>query len=155
MSFSPIMQSAIGLFVHSKSLVACHLTKDDETGEDTHEFGPFSTFKTWLEELAKRVVDHGNHSVMMESANVYRMMPRKVLMRHGVKCVVVNARHIKNAPGHKTDFADSLRNTPRRIKKPAQLGHVAIKTGTENAAEASEPAREARPKRGRKPKTVC
>jgi transposase len=102
------MQSAIGLDVHSKILVACHLTKDDETGKDTHEFGTFSTFKTGLEELAKWVVDRGNPPVMMESTNVYWMMPRKVLMKHGIKCVVVNARHIKNVPGHKTDFADSL-----------------------------------------------
>jgi transposase len=102
------MQSAVGLDVHSKILVACHLTKDDETGKDTHEFGTFSTFKTGLEELAKCVVDHGNPPVMMESTNVYWMMTRKVLMKHGIKCVVVNAGHIKNAPGHKTDFADSL-----------------------------------------------
>jgi hypothetical protein len=58
MSFSPIMQSAIGLDAHSKIFVACHLTKDDETGRDTYEFGTFSTFKTGLEELAKWVVDH-------------------------------------------------------------------------------------------------
>jgi hypothetical protein len=44
------------------------------------------------------------------------------------------------------------RNAPRRIKKPARPGHVAINTETENAAEASEPASEARPKMGRKPK---
>ncbi|MDR1297343.1 MAG: transposase [Deltaproteobacteria bacterium] len=44
------------------------------------------------------------------------------------------------------------RNAPRWIKKPARLGYVAIKTETENAAEASEPAGEASPKRGRKPK---
>jgi hypothetical protein len=75
MSFSPIIQSTIGLDVHSKILVACHLTKDDETGKDTHEFGTFSTFSTGLEELAKWVVNHGNPPVMMESANVCRMMP--------------------------------------------------------------------------------
>jgi hypothetical protein len=64
MSFSPIMRPATGLDVHSKILVACHLTKDDETGKVAHEFGTFGTFKTGLEELAKRVVDHGNPPVL-------------------------------------------------------------------------------------------
>ncbi|MDR1166847.1 MAG: hypothetical protein LBO66_13445 [Deltaproteobacteria bacterium] len=75
MSFSPIIQSTIGLDVHGKILVACHLTKDDETGKVAHEFGTFSTFSAGLEELAKRVDNHGNFPVMRESANVYRMMP--------------------------------------------------------------------------------
>jgi hypothetical protein len=56
-----------------------------------------------------------------------------------------------------TDYQNLVikRNAPRWIKKLAQLGYVVIKTKTENAAEASEPASEAKPKRGRKPKAVC
>lgn len=43
----------------------------------------------------------------MESTGIYWKRPYAALERHGLKIAVVNARHVKQVPGRKTDIADA------------------------------------------------
>jgi len=43
----------------------------------------------------------------MESTGIYWKSPYAALERHGLKIAVVNARHVKQVPGRKTDLADA------------------------------------------------
>ena len=108
MDFPILHKSAVGLDVHNKMVVACLLTTNEETNESHHEFAQFNTFEPGLEALADWVKARGSPPVMMESTGIYWQRPRSFLVRRGIECIVVNARHVKNVPGHKTDFADSL-----------------------------------------------
>jgi transposase len=98
----------VGLDVHSKVIVACYLTTDEVTNESRHECAEFTTFKSGLRELAKWIKERGSPPAIMESTGIYWKGPRQILFNNGIKCIVVNARHIKKVPGHKTDIADSL-----------------------------------------------
>jgi len=72
----------------------------------TREFG---TFTSSLTELKDRLSGNGITHVAMESTGVYRKPVYHVLEPSGIKVRIVNARHVKNVPGHKTDKKDSAR----------------------------------------------
>jgi transposase len=44
--------------------------------------------------------------VVMESTGIYWKSPHACLEKAGLNCIVVNAHHVKNVPGRKTDIAD-------------------------------------------------
>jgi transposase len=92
--------------VHSKVITACYL-ETDETGECTHELAVFNTFKRGLNQLADWMLKRECPVAIMESTGVYWKRPRNVLFKKGIKCLVVNARFVKNVPGHKTDLEDA------------------------------------------------
>ena len=43
----------------------------------------------------------------MESTGIYWKSPYAVLETVGIRAKVVNARHVKNVPGRKTDISDA------------------------------------------------
>jgi transposase len=45
--------------------------------------------------------------VVMERTGIYWKSPYAALEKHGLKLAVVNARHVKQVPGRKTDIADA------------------------------------------------
>jgi transposase len=101
-SFNQVVSRGCGIDVHKKIVVA---TIDGEgIKKETREFG---TFTRSLTELKEWLLDKGVTHVAMESTGVYWKPVYNVLESSPLKVWVVNARHIKYVPGHKTDKQDS------------------------------------------------
>lgn len=66
----------------------------------------FSTFTADLYELAAWLKQHRLTSVAMESTGVYWIPVFQILETCGLEVYLVNARHVKNVPGRKTDVSD-------------------------------------------------
>jgi transposase len=81
--------------------VASIIGKDIE--EQTKTFG---TFSDDLYQLVGWLQNNGITHIAMESTGVY-WRPIYSILEDFFKIILVNARHIKNVPGHKTDKKDS------------------------------------------------
>jgi transposase len=66
----------------------------------------FATFTRELEELAGWLKQCNIESVVMESTSVFWIPLFQILEDRGFRVCLVNARHVKNVPGRKTDVAD-------------------------------------------------
>lgn len=99
--FPQIIERGCGLDVHRETVVATIHGKDIEKETRT-----FSCFTLDLEKLICWLQNHGVTHVAMESTGVY-WKPVYYLMEPYFELLLVNARHIKNVPGHKTDKKDS------------------------------------------------
>ena len=66
----------------------------------------FSTFTVDLERLAAWLKECGVKTVAMESTGVYWIPLFDILEAHGFEVCLVNARHVKNVPGRKSDVLD-------------------------------------------------
>lgn len=64
----------------------------------------FQTFTEDLHRLADWLVACGVTTVVMESTGVYWIPLYEILEERGVKPCLVNARHMKNVPGRRTDW---------------------------------------------------
>jgi transposase len=73
---------------------------------DPEPIRTFTTFTHDLEALAAWLKACGVKSVAMESTGVYWIPLYQVLERHGFEVCLVNARHLKNVTGRKTDVSD-------------------------------------------------
>jgi transposase len=63
-----------------------------------------STFTEDLQQLAEWLVACGITTVAMESTGVYWIPLYDILEAQGIKVCLVNARHMKNVPGRRTDW---------------------------------------------------
>jgi transposase len=66
----------------------------------------FSTFTDDLQRLADWLHTCNVQSVAMESTGVFWIPLFQILEDHGFRVCLVNARHVKNVPGRKTDVSD-------------------------------------------------
>jgi transposase len=66
----------------------------------------FKTFTEDLHALADWLVGCGVKTVAMEATGVYWIPIYEILEARGVEVVLVNARHVKNVPGRKSDVTD-------------------------------------------------
>jgi transposase len=66
----------------------------------------FATFTEDLHTLADWLVSCGIQTVAMESTGVYWIPIFQILEARGIEVCLVNARHVKNVPGRKTDVSD-------------------------------------------------
>jgi Transposase len=66
----------------------------------------FPTFTRDLNALADWLQQCGIHSVAMESTSVYWIPVYQILESRGLEVCLVNAQHVKNVPGRKTDVSD-------------------------------------------------
>lgn len=99
--FPQIIERGCGLDVHQGSVVATVRGRDIETNTQT-----FGTFTSELEQLVGWMQNYGVTHIAMESTGVY-WKPVYYVLEPFVEILLVNARHIKNVPGHKTDKKDS------------------------------------------------
>ena len=96
----------IGLYVHQAKISACALVQqpDGTTIVEQREFGAFKrdrrALAQWTRSLEPEVV-------VMESTGIYWKSPYAALEAQGIAAWVVNARHVKNVPGRKTDVGDA------------------------------------------------
>lgn len=92
---------AAGIDIGSKS----HFVAVPE-GADPNPVREFSTFTGDLEKLARWLITCGVTTVAMESTGVYWIPVFEILESHGLEVKLVNARHVKNVPGRKSDVLD-------------------------------------------------
>ena len=107
MDFDVIFPNVVGLDVHLDQITACAISVKAE-GKAESQFKVFGSTKTERRKLSAWVHRLKVDLVVMESTGVYWKSVYRALERVGVKVSVVNARHIKNVPGRKTDIADSM-----------------------------------------------
>ena len=106
MELPAIFPCVVGLDVHQAKISACALIEQPD-GTLTVEHRQFGAFKRDRRALAEWVRTLGPDVVVMESTGIYWKSPYAALERVGIAAWVVNARHVKNVPGRKTDVADA------------------------------------------------
>jgi len=97
-----------GLDVHKKSVTACRLISDP-TGQQAEGIAELQTFGTMTRELlalADWLAEAGITHIAMESTGEY-WKPVYNLLEGTFTIILVNAAHVKNVPGRKTDKADA------------------------------------------------
>ena len=99
-----VYERCCGLDIHKRSVVAC-LIVSGEAAEPRKEIRTFGTLTDELLELADWLAEAGCTRVAMESTGVY-WKPIYNLLEGSFELLLVNARHIKQVPGRKTDVKD-------------------------------------------------
>jgi len=93
------------LDVHKKIISACLITLGDN-GKEQLEIREFGTFTDDLIKLRDWLMKNECPILAMESTGVYWRPVHNILEGY-LEVILVNARHVKNVPGRKTDIADS------------------------------------------------
>jgi transposase len=96
-----VVERGAGLDVHKATVVACIRG----TGVEK-EIRTYLTMTNDLLRLKEWLKGHGITHVAMESTGVY-WKPVFIILEDSFEVILVNARHVKNIPGRKTDVKDS------------------------------------------------
>jgi transposase len=100
-----VHERCCGLDVHKETVVACVVVSG--TSQQPHtEIRTFTTMTADLLELSAWLTTQGVTHVALESTGVYWKAPWNVL-ESSFTLLLVNAQHIKQVPGRKTDVRDS------------------------------------------------
>jgi transposase len=100
-SFPIINKDAAGIDIGSEEhWVAVPEDRDEEPVR------PFGCFTADLHAMANWLKKCGITTVAMESTGVYWIPSYQILEEHGFEVKLVNARHVKNVPGRKSDVSD-------------------------------------------------
>lgn len=100
-SISILNLDAAGIDIGSKE----HYVAVPE-GRSEHTIRSFKTFTADLYVLANWLKECGIKTVAMESTGVYWLPLFNILEERGFEVLLVNAYHVKNVPGRKTDVSD-------------------------------------------------
>ncbi len=106
MELVALYKRVIGLDIHQAQITACALIEETD-GSTRIEQRQFGGFKRDRRELANWVASLRPDEVVMESTGIYWKSPYAALEAAGIRAKVVNARHVKNVPGRKTDVGDA------------------------------------------------
>ncbi len=99
--FEQVVARGCGMDVHKETVVATVAGVGIK-----QETRTFSTFTNSLKELREWLQSYGITHIAMESTGVY-WKPIFNILEGDFEVLLVNARHVKNVPGHKTDKRDS------------------------------------------------
>jgi len=100
--FRQLIRVGCSIDVHQNLLVATIRRSDDEY--ETRSYEGYTSSLTALRDWCK---SEGVTHVAMESTGVY-WKPVFNILEEDFEIILVNARHVKNVPGHKTDKKDSV-----------------------------------------------
>lgn len=100
-SLEQINLNAGGLDIGAEEIYACV-----PEGRDKQSVRMFPTFTVDLNDLANWLEKCGVKTVAMESTGVYWIPVFQILEERGIEVYLVNAQHIKNVTGKKTDILD-------------------------------------------------
>lgn len=101
-SLKTIREHAAGIDLGSREHWICAPPQEDGT-PNVERFG---TTTPELYKIADWLKEQGVESVAMESTGVYWIPLYEILESRGFEVLLVNARHISNVPGRKTDMLD-------------------------------------------------
>ena len=99
-----LVERCAGLDVHKDTVQAC-VRVPGPGGRETHQH-EFGTTTRELLALRDWLTAHGVTLVGMESTGVY-WKPVYYMLEDAFECHLLNARHLRNVPGRKTDVADA------------------------------------------------
>jgi len=100
-----IVQRCAGLDVHKAQVTAC-VRVPGADGTRTPQVREFSTTVAGLLVLRDWLAAHHVSHVAMEATSVY-WKPIWAILEDDFELLLVNARHVKNVPGRKTDVCDA------------------------------------------------
>ncbi len=100
-AFEQVVERGCGMDIHKETIVATIQGKGIKTVTKS-----FSAYTSSLIKLRDWLKKHKITHLAMESTGVYWKPVYNVLGDH-FEILLVNARHVKNVPGHKTDKKDS------------------------------------------------
>lgn len=100
-----LIERCAGLDVHKDTVMACVRIPGEggRRGQEVHGFG---TTTSELLALRDWLSAHGVTAVGMESTGVY-WKPVFYILEDAFECQLLNARHLRNVPGRKTDIKDA------------------------------------------------
>ncbi len=99
------MDVVVALDVHKASVMAC-VRVPDEGGRRNEQIAEFSTTVQGLLGLRDWLAAHRVSRVAMEATGVY-WKPVWAILEDEFELLLVNARHVKQVPGRKTDVSDA------------------------------------------------
>jgi len=103
-----MVERVCGLDVHRDEVSACARTPSEKrSGARVSTQARFTTNGSGLTGLVSWLADLGVSLVAMEATGIYWRPVFYALEDAGIDTVLVNAAHIKNVPGRKTDTADA------------------------------------------------
>ncbi len=100
-----LVERCAGLDVHKATVVAC-VRLPGPKGKRKVEIREFGTTTPQLLELRDWLVEQQVELVGMEATGVY-WKPVYYMLEDAMECWLLNARHMRNVPGRKTDMADA------------------------------------------------
>jgi transposase len=100
-----IVERPAALDVHKAQVTAC-VRVPGERGRREQHVAEFATTVRGLLALRDWLAGHGVQQVVMEATGVYWKAPWAIL-EDEFECLLVNARHVKQVPGRKTDVSDA------------------------------------------------
>src|SRR5215218_645168 len=100
-----IVERPAALDVHKAQVTACARVPDRQGRREQH-IAEFATTVRGLLDLRDWLAGHGVTQVVMEATGVYWKAPWAIL-EDEFDCMLVNARHVKQVPGRKTDVSDA------------------------------------------------
>jgi transposase len=100
-----IVERPAALDVHKAQVTACVRVPADGDRREQH-VAEFATTVRGLLALRDWLVAHRVGQVVMEATGVYWKAPWAIL-EDEFECLLVNARHVKQVPGRKTDVSDA------------------------------------------------
>ena len=106
MELVALFKRVIGLDVHQGQVTACAIIEEPD-GQLIVEQRQFGAFKKHRRALAEWCAAFHPEEVVMESTGIYWKSPYAALEALGIRAKVVNARHVKQVPGRKTDIGDA------------------------------------------------
>jgi len=100
-----MVERCAGLDVHKDTVVAC-VRRPGPKGQREVELREFGTKTGELLDLRDWLVEQGVTLVGMEATGVY-WKPVYYVLEDALECWLLNARHLRNVPGRKTDMQDA------------------------------------------------
>lgn len=100
--FEQLISVGCGIDVH-KDVIVATIRKSNKD----YQTKSFAAFTSSLIELGDWCKSEGVTHIAMESTGIY-WKPLFNILESDFEIILVNARHIKNVPGHKTDKKDSI-----------------------------------------------
>ena len=97
-SMPVVNPNAAGIDAGSRSHFVC-VAQDNVKEFPTHTAG--------LHEICQHFKSYGIKTVALESTGFYWQQLFAMLQSYNIEVIVINARHLKNVKGHKTDVVDS------------------------------------------------
>lgn len=106
MELTTLHKRVIACDVHQAQVTVCAILEEPD-GSVRIEQQRFGAFQRDRRALAEWVGARRPDVVVMESTGIYWKSLYAALEAVGIRAVVVNARHVKNVPGRKTDIGDA------------------------------------------------